>query len=231
MTMILPINRTACIRELFRSIEPNETGTLEIINASFIADEPAIFGTPNENWHKRELEWYHSMSRNVNDIPPPIPKIWKDVAGTDGSINSNYGWCIFSPWNGSQYKHCREALLDNPATRQAVMIYTRPSMHDEAVEKGRRDFMCTNTVQAFIRHRNEHVRELIYIINMRSSDAVFGYKGDYAWHSHIHRKLLGDLHQYEGFEHITRGPMIWNAGSLHIYERHFHLVHGGRDDA
>ena len=49
-----------------------EDGNLEIINASFIADEPLIFGELNDVWNARELRWYMSQSLNVNDIAPPV---------------------------------------------------------------------------------------------------------------------------------------------------------------
>ena len=42
--------------------------TIELIGASFIADEPSIFGTPNENYINQELEWYESQSTNIYDI-------------------------------------------------------------------------------------------------------------------------------------------------------------------
>ena len=35
---------------------------LELIGSSFIADAEAIFGTPNRDYVKRELEWYESKS-------------------------------------------------------------------------------------------------------------------------------------------------------------------------
>ena len=76
---------------------------IEILNASFIADEAAIFGTVNEDYVKRELEWYRSLSLNVNDIPGGAPAIWQQVADANGFINSNYGWCIYSAENGNQF--------------------------------------------------------------------------------------------------------------------------------
>ena len=200
------------IRRKFCDLEPDEKGMLELVNARFIADEPAIFGTPNEDWHRRELEWYLSESLSVHDIPPPIPTIWQEVASTEGKINSNYGWCIFSTENWSQYDHAIEALQKDPYSRQALMIYTRPTMHEAARHKGMRDFICTNTVQLMIRDG-----ELHYLVNMRSSDAVFGYKGDYAWHRFVHEKACQDLG-------VPAGKIIWNAGSLHVYPRHYHLV-------
>lgn len=200
------------IRRKFCDLKPDERGMLEIVNARFIADEPAIFGTPNEDWHKRELAWYLSQSRVVDTIPPPIPKIWEDVASVDGWINSNYGWCVFSHENGRQYARAIESLKGDLYSRQAVMIYTRPSMHEDWNFGGMRDFICTNTVQLLARGG-----ELHYIVQMRSSDAVFGYKGDYAWHTYVHELACKDMG-------IPRGQIIWNAGSLHVYPRHIHLV-------
>ena len=37
--------------------------TVEICNAAFIANEDAIFGTPNQDYIERELKWYRSMSQ------------------------------------------------------------------------------------------------------------------------------------------------------------------------
>jgi len=42
--------------------------TIELIGASFLADEAAIFGTPSESYINAELDWYLSGSTNINDI-------------------------------------------------------------------------------------------------------------------------------------------------------------------
>lgn len=197
--------------------------TIEIINASFIADEDAIFGEVNWDYVHREEEWYNSMSLNVNDIPGGAPQIWKAVADKDGFINSNYGWCIYSYENGlmmdavfgnkrGQYDCALEELKKNPESRRAMMIYTRPSMWTEYNKHGRSDFMCTNAVQYVIRDGKVHA-----IVQMRSNDAVFGYKNDRAWQQHVLEKLANDLS-------IEPGNLYWNAGSLHVYSRHYHLV-------
>jgi thymidylate synthase len=52
---------------------------------------------------------------------------------------------------------------------------------------------------------------------MRSNDAIFGYLNDYAWHKYVLDKMGDDLQ-------IEKRKMIWVSGSLHIYERHFHLI-------
>jgi len=185
---------------------------IEIVNASFIADETSIFGTVNENYVQRELEWYRSLSRNVNDIPGGPPTIWKEVADSRGFINSNYGWCIWSDANGRQYNRVLEELRKNPYSRRAVMIYTRPSMWNDYNKDGMSDFMCTNAVQYLIRNG-----KLNAVVQMRSNDAVFGYKNDYAWQQYVLSHLARELD-------VEPGTIYWNAGSLHVYERHFKLV-------
>lgn len=186
--------------------------TIEMIGACFIANEPAIFGTPNQDYIDREIKWYRSMSLNVNDIPGDVPAIWKQVADKDGFINSNYGWCIWSYDNHLQYESVLTELMKNPYSRRAVMIYTRPTMHKEYNTNGMSDFMCTNTVQYMIRDD-----KLYAVVQMRSNDAVYGYKNDYAWQKYVLNMLATDLG-------VAAGDIIWNVGSLHVYERHFDLV-------
>ena len=186
--------------------------TIELIGVSFVADEPSIFGTVNMDYVERELEWYKSMSLNVEDIPGETPAIWKAVADADGVINSNYGWAIWSQDNYHQYEHVLAELKKNPDSRRAVMIYTRPNMWNDYNHNGRSDFMCTNAVQYLIRNG-----KLNAIVQMRSNDAVFGYKNDRAWQDHVQQSLADDLG-------VEKGKLIWQVGSLHVYERHFNLV-------
>ena len=214
-------NRIQDIRDFFKeALETNnfvtdKTGvkTIEMIAAQFIADEPAIFGTVNQEYVERELEWYKSQSLNVNDIPGGAPKVWKDVANEYGEINSNYGWCIYSGENGNQFDNVIKELQANPNSRRATMIYTRPHMWYDYNFLGKNDFMCTNTVQYMIRQDRLYV-----IVNMRSNDVVFGYKNDWAWQKHVADQVCRILN-------IELGAIIWNVSSLHVYERHFHLIH------
>ena len=208
------------IRHEFKFLQENsifvtdKTGVkmMEIVSASFIADEPFIFGKVNEDYVRRELEWYKSMSLNVNDIQGGPPKIWQQVAEPDGWINSNYGWCIWSASNCYQYECTKKELIDNPNTRRAVMIYTRPSMWRDYNYSGKSDFICTNTVQYLYRHGR-----LDAVVQMRSNDVVFGYRNDWAWQSHVLDMLCNDTS-------YKRGKIYWNVGSLHVYKRHFDMV-------
>jgi len=184
---------------------------LEIPGASFIANENAIFGEPN-SYIERELEWYKSQSLFVKDIPGKTPAIWDKISDEDGKINSNYGWCIYSEENGHQYMNVLNTLEDNIESRQAIMIYQRPTMHTDAYENGMSDFICTSGHQYLW-----NGEKLDAIVQMRSNDAVFGYKNDFAWADYVHKDLCADLG-------VEQGNIFWQAGSLHVYERHFDLV-------
>lgn len=183
--------------------------TVEIIGASFVADEKSLFGALNEDYVRRELEWYESQSLNLCTFPGGAPSIWQTSADADGRINSNYGWCLNSKENGSQRQHVIKELKQSADGRRAIAIYTRPSMHEDAVRNGMQDFMCTNAVEYFLRKGLLHC-----VVQMRSSDAVLGYRNDRAWHRHVLEQIAIELN-------VDVGLIHWQTGSLHVYERHF----------
>lgn len=187
--------------------------TIEMIGATFEANESTIFGEVNQDYVDRELEWYKSMSLFVDDIPGITPAIWNQVADRAGKINSNYGWAIYHKDNHLQYVNVLNELTFAPNSRRAVMIYTRPTMWNDYNRDGMSDFMCTNTVQYMIRDE-----QLVAIVQMRSNDVVFGYRNDYAWQKYVADRLTKDLG-------LAREPkIIWHVGNLHVYERHFDKV-------
>jgi thymidylate synthase len=217
MTMVNSVNdiRKEFLGKLmFADFVIDKTGCkmLEIMGASFIADEPVIFGTLNTNYAEREVEWYESQSLNVNDIPGETPAIWTSIATPDGYINSNYGYLIFSEENGKQYRNVLNELKQNPFSRRATMIYTRPSIWSDYNKDGMSDFICTNAVGYLIRDNKLHAH-----VMMRSNDVVFGYKNDYYWQEYVLKKLAKDLD-------VEVGTIMWNCTSLHVYERHFNLI-------
>lgn len=193
-------------------IDKSGVKLLEMTGVSFIADEPTIFGAVNEEYIGKELAWYLSGSLSVHAIEAPVPKIWLDVSDINGMINSNYGYLVFSRENGCQYDNVLNELKARPTSRQAVMIYTRPSIHIDSKTNGMNDFICTNAVQYLIRDRVLHA-----IVQMRSNDVVYGYRNDFAWAQFILNRLAADLG-------INTGTITWQVGSLHVYERHFSLI-------
>ena len=209
----------------FSKFTTDRTGakTIEMIGASFIADEDAIFGEPNQDYIDAELEWYDKQSTNINDIPygDEPPKAWKYAANSHGEINSNYGHLIYSDKYYCQYEKVINELEANPDSRRASMIYTRPSIWEEYNENGKNDFICTNAVTYYL--RDDAVQ---CVVQMRSNDVVFGYKNDYAWQLYVLEQLVKDYNDCKenGVPELKAGDLIWQVQNLHVYERHFHLV-------
>lgn len=190
--------------------------TIELIGASFLADEPAIFGTVNEDYVKAEIAWYESESTNINDIEYGAkglsPAAWKTAANKHGEINSNYGHLVYSDKYYRQFERVFHELVQNPDSRRAVMIYNRPSIWEEYNENGKNDFICTNAVAYYIRDGKLHS-----VVQMRSNDVIYGYKNDYAWQKYMLEELCYTLS-------IKLGNIHWQVQNLHVYEKHFDLV-------
>ena len=221
------------IRQLFidelndEAFTVDKTGqkTIEILGASFIADEPAIFGAPNTDYINKEIDWYLSMSSNVNDIygnERDAPAAWNYAANKHGEINSNYGLLTLSDKYFNQFENVVDELVCNPDTRRACMVYNRPSIWAEYNEQGKSDFICTNAVTYYIRNN-----ELQAVVQMRSNDVVFGYKNDYAWQRFMMKSVCDEVNMSRDrmFEDdIEPGFLYWQVQNLHVYERHFDLV-------
>lgn len=193
-------------------IDKSGVKTIELIGESFIADEDWIIRKPNYEYIERELQWYESQSLYVKDIPGETPAIWKQVASSEGKINSNYGNLIWSAENHNQYDNVLAELKANPNSRRAVMIYNRPTMHYDYKADGMSDFVCTYANTFMIRDG-----KLISHYLMRSNCAVHGFGNDLAWARHVHDKLAGDLG-------VEVGDLIWTATNLHVYQHHFKYI-------
>lgn len=212
--------------------EDYRNNTVELINChlEFDANEQFIdYGNSrvtNLNYVNNELDWYLSKDyyitghKGIEDN-----KIWQSCASEDGRVNSNYGALVFGRYDTikthkSQIEYCIDLLKKDKCTRQAVMIYTRPSLHWENNDHihANHDFTCTINTQVFITNNNE----LEYIVNMRSNDAIFGLQNDYCWHKYVYDKLYNTLLEF--YPNLKYSKIYWNAGSIHLYDRHFDLL-------
>lgn len=202
-------------------IDKSGVKIVELISPKIILDlkHPYLnFGvrkTP-EKYVKEELNWYLSMDLSIEKIGK-IASTWNLVAGKNKTVNSNYGYLIFSPENYSQYNHCLLELLDNKHSRRAVMVYQRPEIWEDYNENEKNDFICTDGVQCFIRKN-----KLIYIVKQRSCDIIYGFFNDFFWHCYVYDKLYQDL--LSQYPNLKIGKIIYIPFSLHCYEKHFKLL-------
>lgn len=168
-----------------------------------------------ENYIKKEGEWYNSHELKidkVNDV-----KIWKECADETGQINSNYGNLVFSKSNFNQFEHVVKTLRDFKYSRQAIIIYTRPSIHLEHNDLGGRDFICTNYQQFFIRDD-----KLVCVTSMRSNDCIFGTFNDIPWFFDVYNNMYDRLK--EVYPELEKGDFIFIPNSWHCYEAHFDIL-------
>lgn len=177
-----------------------------------------IFRDIPMSYLEKEHEWYMSQDLSIKGWMDDI-KIWQFCASKDDKqeINSNYGWCVFSEANGNQYENCLKKLQADPNSREAMLIYTRPSIHHDAVENGKHDFICTNYSHFFIRNNR-----LEMIHSQRSCDCVHGLSFDFPWSCFVYQMLYEELrHTYPD---LKVGLIHYHIDSLHVYDRNENLL-------
>lgn len=159
-----------------------------------------------------ELEWYNSKDLNIKMVDSV--KIWTLVCDENQNINSNYGHLVYGKGNFSQFSHALHNLEENKFSRQAIIIYTRPSIQLEHNDLGGADFICTNFQQFFIRDNKLHC-----VTSMRSNDCWSGCFSDQPWFVYV---------AYDMYEHLkptypdlSLGKMVFIPNSFHCYERNF----------
>lgn len=201
------------------------TGNRVLYSVDWIADKPSMFGNVNEDWVRRELAWFNSGSDKLEDMEAPVPALFQACAGHDGRVNSAYGHILFSeedamPRKYSLYERVVETFRrEGLGTRHAVAIISDRDIHYLAKRNGRNDFICTNALNFMVDAENR----LHIIAQMRSMDAVFGYRADWSMWDDLMTGLLRDLNQMFN-EEITRGDITFQVANLHVYPRHFKLV-------
>ena len=207
------------------------TGNKVLYSVNWRATNDSMIGTVNPDWVRRELKWFNSGSDVLDDMEAPVPALFKACAGWDGKVNSAYGHILFSPtWD---YPLVQETLYERvvrtfinegQASRHAVAIISDRDIHTLAYENGRNDFICTNALNVMI----DHDGKLHIIAQMRSMDAVFGYRADYSMWNDLMLRLLIDLNGYadihKEFQHVSRGDITFQVANLHVYPRHFTLL-------
>ena len=208
------------LKEKYKKQQFDYLGNISILSASFVVTTNDMLKEPNEEYIQRELEWYLSESLNVNDIPGKTPKIWEQVSDKDGFINSNYGWTTFSKENYSQFDKVLEELSkNNKYSRQGVIIFIRPTMHEDSKRNGMHDFICTYCYNFKIERDIDGIDKLYMMVNMRSNDCVFGYLNDKGFADYVFNRMLNELQKT--YPELQKGVMFWKADNFHVYPRHF----------
>ena len=205
-------------------IDPR-TGNRALYSVNWVADQDSMIGSVNEDWVRRELDWFRKGSDKLDDMEGPVPALFKACAGTDGRVNSAYGYVLFNkgdrvPAQPSLFDRAVDAFLqEGLGTRHAVVIVSDRDIHYLAHYNERNDFICTNALNFMVDSEDR----LHIIAQMRSMDAVFGYRADYSMWDDLMNYMLGNLEH--AYPELTRGDITFQVANLHVYPRHFDLLY------
>lgn len=205
------------------SIDPR-TGNKVLYAVSWIATNPSMIGERNEDWVRREINWFRSGSNRLSDMEAPVPKLFLSCAGEDGKVNSAYGHILFGqedrvPKPRPLFERIVDSFVaEGKHTRHAVAIISDRNIHTLATYNGRQDFICTNALNCMI----DSDDRLHIVAQMRSMDAVFGYRADYSMWDDLMEYLLVRLGPV--YPEVTRGNITFQVANLHVYPRHFELL-------
>ena len=204
-------------------IDPR-TGNKALHSVGWLANQDSMIGKVNPDWVRRELDWFFKGSNKVTDMEGPVPKLFQACAGLDGSVNSAYGHTLFNRAAAregvySLFDRAVNAfLLEGLGTRHAVIIVSDRDVHWLARYNGRNDFICTNALNFMVDDEDR----LHITAQMRSMDAVFGYRADFSMWNVLMDYMLGSLEH--AYPQLTRGNIVFQVANLHVYPRHFDLL-------
>lgn len=206
------------------------TGNKVLYSVNWKADANSMIGQINIDWVRRELDWFRSGSDKLEDMEGPVPKLFQMCAGEDGRVNSAYGHILFSAQVGeflrgtTLYQRIVNTIrMEGSGTRHAVAIISDRDVHALAHYRGRNDFICTNALNVMI----DSSGAVNIIAQMRSMDAVFGYRADYSMWDFLMDKLVEDLSRSMI---VYRGDITFQVANLHVYPRHFDLLKETAED-
>ena len=163
----------------------------------------------NPTYAITEWLWYLSRNRSTVNIGK-MAKIWDMIKDENGECESNYGEYLFST---GQWDWVVKELVDDEDSRRATIAVNQPH-HKKANPL---DIPCTQFIQFFIRDN-----ELNMGVCMRSNDVIFGFCNDLFTFALFHQLMYNDLKEH--YSDLKLGKYTHNAGSMHIYERHYDMA-------
>lgn len=152
-----------------------------------------------------EMLWYMSANPSLSAIQH-YTKAWDRMSDNGETVNSNYGYIIKEAYNFNQYEYCKQLLIKDKNSRQAIIHIKVPK---NTLEQPTKDLNCTVCLQFLIREN-----KLYCTTYMRSNDLWLGFPYDVFQFTCLQVRMAMELGLHIGtYTHIT--------GSLHLYQRDF----------
>ena len=176
--------------------------------------------SPKLDYLYPELLWYFS-GRNDLDFISKYSKFWNKIANEDGTVNSAYGYLLFTEKNEfglTEYQWALESLKKDKYSRQAIIRFNKPK-HSYF---GNKDFVCTLNGTFHIRQIANGIDVLNFTTTMRSQDMWFGIIYDIPFYTLLQQQMHKHLKKY--YPNLLMGDYRHYVLSEHIYEKDFPAV-------
>lgn len=220
-------NFTDCYIQLLRQVSdhyeyissPRGQKIKESLGVSFTITNPRsrvpyVFGRSFSVYYMvAELIWYLSANDSTEWISR-YSSFWKNISDDGVTANSAYGARLFrrnekiAGGRFTQLNYVINELRRDPESRRAIMHLRVP---DDSID-AKLDVPCTLALQFFIREGRLH-----QVVNMRSSDLIFGISYDIPAFTMFQELIANELG-------VELGSYTHVSNSLHIYERHFEMA-------
>lgn len=184
---------------LFRSIEIQDPTDI------YIGNKTRKF---NPKYAITEWLWYLSGNAKIDNICK-FASIWGHIKDDDNEVESNYGTYML----GDQWSFVKNELAVDKDSRRCTIVIHQP-YHKR---KNMADMPCTQYLQFFIRNNKLHMG-----VSMRSNDVVFGFSNDVFTFTLFQQLMLNELR--DTHPTLELGSYYHNAGSMHIYDRHYKML-------
>lgn len=152
-----------------------------------------------------EMLWYMSANPSLSAIQH-YTKAWDRMSDDGKTVNSNYGYIIQEAYNFNQYEYCKQLLIKDKNSRQAIIHIKVPK---NTLEQPTKDLNCTVCLQFLIREN-----KLYCTTYMRSNDLWLGFPYDVFQFTCLQVRMAMELG-------LDIGSYTHIAGSLHLYQRDF----------
>lgn len=152
-----------------------------------------------------EMLWYMSANPSLSAIQH-YTKAWDRMSDNGETVNSNYGYIIQKAYNFNQYEYCKQLLIKDKNSRQAIIHIKVPK---NTLEQPTKDLNCTVCLQFLIREN-----KLYCTTYMRSNDLWLGFPYDVFQFTCLQVRMAMELG-------LDIGTYTHVASSLHLYERDF----------
>lgn len=183
----------------------------ECINAITVIENPTKNVMTNDirklsmRYAIGEMLWYMSANPSLRAIQH-YTKAWDRMSDDGETVNSNYGYIIQKAFDFDQYEYCKQLLIKDKNSRQAVIHIKVPT---NTIENPTKDLNCTVCLQFLIRDE-----KLYCTTYMRSNDLWLGFPYDVFQFTCLQIRMAMELD-------LDIGTYTHIAGSLHLYERDF----------